>query len=163
MTGWIGEALIFTNALTDAEMDAVNAYLKGKWLDSNAMPDFDSLVVNAEIDLGGATRTFERLSGSGSFVDGTVVLNGDLVVTVNSYGKVVAPSFDKLVLGENARLVVNGARNLPKKDTINILSFTSLHGEFSSVVGDRNTRVILRYLEDHICARRDAGMRINLR
>jgi uncharacterized 2Fe-2S/4Fe-4S cluster protein (DUF4445 family) len=63
-------------------MDAVNAYLKGKWLDSNAMPDFDSLVVNAQVDLGGATRTFEKLSGSGSFVDGTVVLIGDLVVTV---------------------------------------------------------------------------------
>ena len=127
------------------------------------MPDFDSLVVNAQVDLGGATRTFEKLSGSGSFVDGTVVLTGDLVVTVNPDQSVVAPSFDKLVLGENARLVVNGAKNLPTKGTINILSFASLQGEFKSVVGDRNTRVILRYLEDHVCARRDAGMQISVR
>lgn len=162
--GYQGEALIFTNALSDAEMDAVNAYLKAKWLDPLVvMPDFDSLVVNAEIDLGGATRTFEKLSGSGSFVDGTVVLNGDLIVTVNPDQSVVAPSFDKLVLGENARLVVNGAKNLPTKGTINILSFASLQGEFKSVVGDRNTRVILRYLEDHVCARRDAGMIVTLR
>ena len=160
--GYQGEALIFTNALSDAEMDAVNAYLKAKWLDRfPEMPD--SLVVNAQVDLDCATLAFERLSGSGSFVDGTVVLNGDLIVTVNPDQSVVAPTFDKLVLGENARLVVNGARNLPKKGTINILSFASLKGEFKSVVGDRNTRVILRYLEDHVCARRDAGMRINLR
>ena len=161
--GYQGEALIFTNALSDAEMDAVNAYLRGKWLNSNAMPDFDSLVVNAQVDLGGATRTFEKLSGSGSFVDGTVVLTGDLVVTVNSDGSVVAPSFDRLVLGENARLVVNGAKNLPKSEMLEILSFASIDGEFSSVVGDRSTRVMVRYADDHIDARRDAGMRISLR
>ena len=155
--GYQGEALIFTNALSDAEMDEVNAYLKAKWLDSNVMPDFDSLVANAQVDLGGTTRTFENLSGSGSFVDGTVVVTGDLVVTVNVDQSVVVPTFDKLVLGPSARLVVNGARNLPTSGTINIIPFTSLEGEFSSVVGDRNTRVILRYFEDHVCARRDAG------
>ena len=162
-TGYQGEALIFTNALSDAEMDEVNAYLKGKWLDSNAMPDFDSMVVNAQVDLGGATRTFEKLSGSGSFVDGTVVVTGDLVVTVNADQSVVVPTFDKLVLGPSARLVVNGARNLPTSGTINIIPFTSLEGEFSSVVGDRNTRVILRYFEDHVCARRDSGMAVVIR
>ena len=34
--GYQGEALIFTNALTDAEMDEVNAYLKAKWLDASS-------------------------------------------------------------------------------------------------------------------------------
>ncbi|MBQ3808425.1 MAG: hypothetical protein II840_10775 [Kiritimatiellae bacterium] len=155
--GYQGEALIFTNALSDAEMDEVNAYLKAKWLDSNVMPDFDSLVANAQVDLGGTTRTFENLSGSGSFVDGTVVVTGDLVVTVNPDQSVVVPTFDKLVLGPSARLVVNGARNLPTRNTINIIPFASLEGEFSSVVGDKGTRVVLRYLEDHVCARRDAG------
>lgn len=163
-SGYQGEALIFTNALSDAEMDAVNAYLKEKWLDPLVvMPDFDSLVVNAQVDLGGTTRTFEKLSGSGSFVDGTVVLNGDLVVTVNSDGTVVAPSFDRLELGENARLVVNGAKNLPKSEMLEILLFASIDREFSSVVGDRSTRVMVRYADDHIDARRDAGMRIILR
>lgn len=162
--GLLGETLVFTNALTTAETEAVRTYLKAKWFDpQNPMPDFDSLVVNAQVDLGGATRTFEKLSGSGSFVDGTVVLTGDLVVTVNPDQSVVVPTFDRLVLGENARLVVNGAKNLPTRGTINILSFTSLEGEFSSVVGDRSTRVILRYSEDHVSARRDAGLAVMLR
>ena len=163
--GYQGEALIFTNALSDAEMDAVNAYLKEKWLAplSAVMPDFDSLVVNAQVDLGGTTRTFEKLSGSGSFVDGTVVLTGDLVITVNEDGFVVAPSFDKLVLGENARLVVNGARNLSTSRMTEILSFTSIDGEFASVVGDKNTKVKLSYDDHHIDARRSGGMSIRLR
>ncbi len=163
MTGWIGEALIFTNALTDAEMDAVNAYLKGKWLDSNAMPDFDSLVVNAQVDLGGATRTFEKLSGSGSFVDGTVVLTGDLVVTVNTDGSVVAPSFDKLVLGENARLVVKGAKYLPTKGTVAIAVVSSLQGEFATAVGDAGVKPRVFYSDGSIDARRDPGMQVTIR
>jgi hypothetical protein len=122
----------------------------------------DSLVVNAQVDLDRTTLTFERLSGRGSFKNGTVVLNGDLIVTVNPDQSVVAPSFDKLVLGENARLVVNGAKYLPKSEMLEILSFTSIVGEFSSVVGDRSTRVMVRYADGHIDARRDAGMRIIL-
>ena len=162
--GYQGEALIFTNALDDAEMDAVNAYLRGKWLNTVAvMPEFEKIVVNAEIDLGGATRTFDSVSGSGSFVDGTVVLTGDLVVTVNPDETVVVPTFDKLVLGPAARLVVMGAKNLPIRRTINILPFNSLEGEFSSVVGEKGVIVKCRYLEDHVCASRDAGMRISLR
>lgn len=34
---------------------------------------------------------------------------------------------------------------------------------FWSDVGDRSTRVMVRYADDHIDARRDAGMRISLR
>ncbi len=162
--GYQGEALIFTNALSDAEMDEVNAYLKAKWLDAmQVMPDFDSLVVNAQVDLGGATRTFEKLSGSGSFVDGTVVVTGDLVVTVNPDGTVVAPSFDKLVLGPSARLVVNGAKNLPTGNAIDIISFASLDGAFAAAVGDKNQRVLPRYFEDHVSARRGTGLSVVLR
>ena len=162
-SGYQGEALIFTNALSDAEMEEVNTYLKGKWLDSNAMPAFDSLVVNAQVDLGGTTRTFEKLSGSGSFVDGTVVLNGDLIVTVNTDGSVVAPTFDRLVLGENARLVVKGAKNLPTKATLNIVAFNSIAGEFSAHVGDNHVNVKVKYLDDHVCARREAGLALRIR
>lgn len=163
--GYQGEALLFTNALSDAEMAEVGAYLKAKWLDSNAMPDFDSLVVNAQVDLGGATRTFETLSGSGSFVDGTVVLTGDLVVTVNADRTVVAPSFDRLVLGENARLVVKGAKYLPQDETINVSPYTSLSGEFKSVVGENGVivKIATNCGGDHICVRRDTGMRVILR
>lgn len=163
--GYQGEALIFTNALSDAEMDEVNEYLRTKWLlsDGPVMTEVSNIVVEAELNLCGGKGTFASITGRGSFKNGTVVLNGDLIVTVNPDQSVVAPSFDKLVLGENARLVVNGAKNLPTKGTINILSFASLQGEFKSVVGDRNTRVILRYLEDHVCARRDAGMIVTLR
>jgi len=161
--GYQGEALIFTNALSNAEMDAVNAYLKEKWLDPLVvMPDFDSLVVNAQVDLGGATRTFEKLSGSGSFVDGTVVLTGELEVTVNPDGSVVAPSFDTLVLGEDARLVVKGAKNLPQGELVTVLPFTTLEGMFASVVSDKG-HVVLRYLENRVDARRDAGFCIRVR
>ena len=163
--GYQGEVLIFTNALSDAEMDEVNEYLRSKWLrsDGPVMAEVANLVVDAEINLNCGMGTFAKLSGSGSFVNGTVVVTGDLVVTVNADQSVVVPTFDKLVLGPSARLVVNGARNLPTSGTINIIPFTSLEGEFSSVVGDRNTRVILRYLEDHVCARRDAGFSAVLR
>ncbi len=163
-SGYQGEALIFTNALSDSEMDEVNAYLRGKWLNTVAvMPEFEKIVVDAEIDLGGATRTFDTVSGSGSFVDGTVVLTGDLVVTVNPDETVVVPTFDKLVLGPAARLIVMGAKDLPIRRTINILPFNSLEGEFASVVGEKGVIVKCRYLEDHVCASRDAGMRISLR
>ena len=162
--GYQGEALIFTNALSDAEMSAVGAYLKEKWLDPLVvMPDFDSLAVNAQVDLGGATRTFERLSGSGSFVDGTVVLNGDLIVTVNPDQSVVAPSFDKLVLGENARLVVKGARYLPTKGAIPVVEFSSIQDEFAAVVGDGGAKPKVAYTDSTIEARRDSGMRVMLR
>ena len=162
--GYQGEALIFTNALSDAEMSAVGAYLKEKWLDPLAvMPDFDSLVVNAQVDLGGATRTFEKLSGSGSFVDGTVVLSGDLVVTVNTDGSVVAPSFDKLVLGENARLVVKGAKYLPTKGTVAIAVVSSLQGEFATAVGDAGVKPRVFYSDGSIDARRDPGMQVTIR
>ena len=162
--GYQGEALIFTNALNDADMDAVNAYLKAKWLDAmQVMPDFDNLVVNAQVNLGGGTRTFEKLSGRGSFVDGTVVVTGDLVVTVKADGTVVAPSFDKLVLGPSARLVVNGAKNLPTGNAIDIISFASLDGAFAAAVGDKNRRVLPSYFEDHVSARRGTGLSVVLR
>ena len=161
--GLLGETLIFTNALTAAETEAVRAYLKEKWLDPLVvMPDFNSLVVNAQVDLGGATRTFEKLSGSGSFVDGTVVLTGDLEVTVNADGTVVAPSFDKLVLGADARLVVKGARNLPQGELIPLLSFTTREGAFASVGSDKG-HVVLRYDNNAVRARRDAGLIIRMR
>jgi hypothetical protein len=162
--GHQGEALIFTNALSDAEMDEVNEYLRTKWLlsDGPVMTEVSNIVVDAELNLCGGKGTFASITGRGSFKNGTVVLTGDLIVTVNPDQSVVAPSFDKLVLGENARLVVNGAKYLPKSEMLEILSFTSIVGEFSSVVGDRSTRVMVRYADGHIDARRDAGMRIIL-
>ena len=162
--GYQGEALIFTNALSDAEMDEVNAYLKAKWLDPVvSMPNIDKLVINATNDLAGTTRTYTNVSGYGWFVDGTVVVTGDIVVTVNPDQSVVAPSFDKLVLGQNARLIVKGAKNLLTTDRINILAFNSLEGQFASVVGENGVKVKCRYEEDHVCAKRDAGLSVILR
>ena len=162
--GYQGEALIFTNALSDAEMDEVNAYLKAKWLDPVvSMPNIDKLVINATNDLAGTTRTYTNVSGCGWFVDGTVVVTGDIVVTVNPDQSVVAPSFDKLVLGQNARLIVKGAKNLLTTDRINILAFNLLDGQFASVVGENGVKVKCRYEEDHVCAKRDAGLGVILR
>lgn len=162
--GYQGEALIFTNALTDAEMDEVNEYLRTKWLlsDGPVMTEVSNIVVDAELNLCGGKGTFASISGGGSFVNGTVELTGDLVVTVNSDGSVVAPSFDKLVLGENARLVVKGAKNLPQGELVTVLPFTTLEGMFASVVSDKG-HVVLRYLEGRVDARRDAGFCIRVR
>lgn len=159
--GYQGEALIFTNALNDTQMAQVNEYLRAKWLDAGrpaALPKVSTIVANAQVDLGGVIREFTNISGSGSFVNGTVVLNGDLEITVNANGTVVAPSFDKLVLGPSARIVVNGAQYLPASETVRILSFASLDGTFSSVVSDNGASVLLRYDSDRVSARRDSGM-----
>lgn len=159
--GYQGEALIFTNALNDTQMAQVNEYLRAKWLDASrpaALPKVCTIVANAQVDLGGVIREFTNISGSGSFVNGTVVLNGDLEITVNANGTVVAPSFDKLVLGPSARIVVNGAQYLSASETVRILSFASLDGTFSSVVSDNGASVLLRYGSDRVSARRDSGM-----
>lgn len=163
-SGYQSEALIFTNALSDVEMAEVAAYLKSKWLDPMVvMSDYDNLVVNATVDLAGTTQTFAGLSGGGWFVNGTVVLTGNLVVTVNSDQSVIVPSFDRLVLGPSARLIVKGAKNLLVAEMMNILPFNSIEGRFASVIGENGVKVTYRCEEDHICARRDPGTRIYLR
>ncbi len=160
--GYLGEALIFTNALSDAQMSEVQSYLKAKWL-TMELPEYDRIVLNADVDLHGTTRTFRKLSGGGAFLDGTVVLTGDLVVTVNPDRTVVAPRFDRLQLGPNARLVINGVKNLSDRHAIDILSFAACEGRFASVVGDRNTQVILCYADTSVHARRDPGFRVIMR
>lgn len=159
--GYQGEALIFTNALNDTQMAQVNEYLRAKWLDAGrpaALPKVSTIVANAQVDLGGVIREFTNISGSGSLVNGTVVLNGDLEVTVNANGTVVAPSFDKLVLGPSARIVVNGAQYLSATPAKDILSFTSLEGQFASVVSDNGAKLQLQYATDRVKARRDVGV-----
>mgnify|MGYP007101920177 CR=1 FL=1 len=93
------------------------------------------------------------------FKSNTVGYQGE---AVNSDGSVVAPSFDKLELGEDARLVVKGAKNLPQGELVTVLPFTTLEGMFASVVSDKG-HVVLRYLEGHVDARRDAGFYIRVR
>ena len=163
-TGYQGEALIFTKALTDAEMDEVNAYLKTKWLLATepVMTDVDHLVVDATVNLSGGTATFATLSGSGSFVNGTVVLTGELIVTVNADGSVNAPSFDKLVLGNGASLVVKGARHLKSSAMIQLVTFNSLQGTFASAVGEGGVLLKVVYA-NNIEACRAPGMRVYIR
>ena len=127
------------------------------------MPSIDRLVVNATVDLGGSSRTYTDISGYGWFVDGTVVVSGDIVVTVNPDQSAVAPSFDRLVLGQNARLIVKGVKNLLTGEMMNILPYNSREGEFASVVGENGEKVKYRYEEDHVCARRDEGFHISIR
>lgn len=163
--GYQGEALIFTKALTDDEMTAVNDYLKAKWLSPKvAMPSVDKLAISANAYLDGATCTYGNISGNGSFEDGTVVLNGDLEITVNANGSVVAPSFDKLVLGSTARLVVKGAGNLPKNTVgLQVVQFNSLEGEFSAIVNDTGDKVSVAYTESGVNAMRTPGAMLLIR
>ena len=168
-SGWQGEALIFTNALSDAEMADVNAYLKAKWIDADGgidgdEPDLDDCIVTGAIDLGRRVWTVGRLSGDGFLTNGTVIVTGALEVTVGRTWSVDVPTVDRLVLGPDARLVVKGARNLPRDRSINILPFTSLSGRFAAVVGDGGVPVEAVYEEDHICAQCGRiGTRIILR
>ena len=161
-TGYLGEALIFTNALTDAQMSEVQSYLKAKWL-TMRLPEYERIVLNADVDLRGTTRTLEALYGGGSFTTGTIVLNGTLTIAVAADGSVVAPSFDRLVLGPDAKLVVKGAKNLPTQSTINIIPFNSIEGEFKTLEGDNKVKVRVYYAADRICARREAGFVLHLR
>ncbi len=164
--GYQGEALIFTKALTDDEMEAVNDYLRMKWLGElgSELPKFDNIICSANVGLGGLKRTFGNISGNGSFEDGTVVLNGDLEITVNANGSVVAPSFDKLVLGSTARLVVKGAGNLPKNTVgLKVVQFNSLEGEFSAIVNDTGDKVSVAYTEGGVNAMRTPGAMLLIR
>ncbi len=160
--GYLGEALIFTNALSDAQMSEVQHYLKAKWL-TMGLPEYDRIVLNADVDLRGTTRTLEALYGSGSFANGTIVINGTLTIAVGSDGSVVAPSFDNLVLGPNSKLVVKGAKNLPTQSTIDIIPCNSLNGEFKVLEGDNNVVVRAYYADDRVCARREAGFVLRMR
>ena len=160
--GYLGEALIFTNALTDAQMSEVQHYLKAKWL-TMGLPEYDRIVLNADVDLRGTTRTLKALYGSGSFANGTIVINGTLTIAVAADGSVVAPSFDNLVLGPNSRLVVKGAKNLHPNSTIHIIPFNSINGEFKALEGDNNVEVRVYYSNGYISARRESGFVLRLR
>lgn len=121
------------------------------------------LVVDGAIDLQDGILSVESVSGSGFATNGIVAVNGDVVVSVGRTWAVDVPTFDMLALGPKARLVVNGAGNLPSDETINILPFTSLSGRFGSVVGEGGVPVNVMYEEDHVCARRAAGFTVRIR
>lgn len=126
-------------------------------------PQVDRLVVDGEVDLGGEIIAVDSVSGSGFATNGTVVVTGDVVVSVGSTWSVDVPTFDRLVLGPKSRLVVKGAGYLPRDKSINILPFTSLSGRFGSVVGEGGVPVNVMYEEDHVCARRAAGFTARIR
>ena len=124
----------------------------------------DRLVVDGEVDLGGEVVAVDGVSGSGFATNGTVVVTGDVIVSVGRTWAVDVPTFDRLVLGPKSRLVVKGAGNLPREKTINILPFTTLSGRFASVVGIGGAVVNLTYEDDHVCAQCEpGGTRISLR
>ena len=121
------------------------------------------LVVDGAIDLQDGILSVESVSGSGFATNGIVAVNGDVVVSVGRTWAVDVPTFDMLALGPKARLVVNGAGNLPSDETINILPFNMLLGRFSSVVCSDGVSVKVMYEDDHVCARRGPGLRIILK
>ena len=127
-------------------------------------PQSDRLVVDGEMDLGSEIVAVDSVSGSGFATNGTVVVTGDVIVSVGRTWSVDVPTFDRLVLGPKSRLVVKGAGNLPRDKTINILPFTTLSGRFASVVGVGGAVVNLTYEDDHVCAQCEpGGTRIMLR
>ncbi len=88
--GSVYEMLIFNRAMTASERVKIESYLNLKWLKgglSNLLPT-NSLYIaaGAVLDLGGTTQTVNTLTGSGSVTNGTLVLTGELPVTVNANG-----------------------------------------------------------------------------
>jgi len=89
-TGSVYEMLVYDRVLTADERVKVENYLNLKWLQgglTDILPT-NSLYVaaGATLDLGGTTQTITSLSGSGSIINGTLALAGELVVTVNPDG-----------------------------------------------------------------------------
>lgn len=88
--GSVYEMLVYDRAISPEERVKIENYLDLKWLQGglkDILPT-NSLYVaaGATLDLGGTTQTITSLSGSGSVVNGTLALAGELTVTVNPDG-----------------------------------------------------------------------------
>jgi len=88
--GSVYEMLVYDRAISVDERIKIENYLNLKWLQGglkNILPT-NSLYIaaGATLDLGGTTQTITSLSGSGSVVNGTLAIAGELTVTVNPDG-----------------------------------------------------------------------------
>ncbi len=113
--GDIGEILVYNAALSDADRQAVDAYLNGKWAlgisgmgagGNNLLPVITALTVAdlSTLDLGGVNQQLASLTGSGTVTnsgprDSTLTLNIDAATpTANFSGTLTGASANRINL-----------------------------------------------------------------
>ena len=168
-TGILAEQLVFTNVLTDAELTAVSDYLKAKWY---TVPEVDMASLpanivfegeNAVYNLGGGDWTFADVAGSGAISNANITVTGTLTVVVNDDGTIDPLEIDgKLTLGENARLVVKGARKLTFATVEAIAATGGVSGTFASVVSETGKPLKVAYEAGLVKVAKRGGMSICL-
>jgi fibronectin-binding autotransporter adhesin len=82
--GQIGELLVYTTALSDADRQAIERYLAAKWLYAavdNYLPDDSAFTISAgaTLDLSGRSETIGSLAGAGNVLlgEGTLTTGGN--------------------------------------------------------------------------------------
>jgi autotransporter-associated beta strand protein len=71
----VGEALVFSTALSDSDRRNAEAYLRDKWLGG---PGRFSVAAGAVLDLGGASQALSLVSGDGTVSNGTLTVSNPL-------------------------------------------------------------------------------------
>ncbi|MCL1920870.1 MAG: PA14 domain-containing protein [Kiritimatiellaeota bacterium] len=117
--GEVGELLVYNRQLPGQERELIEAYLMDKWLTPGqsseiALPEGLTIEISngGILNLNGSSQTVSTViagEGGGSVINGTLTVTDALVITLLPDGSTAGlVSFDNLVLGPNARLIVNG-------------------------------------------------------
>jgi autotransporter-associated beta strand protein len=140
--GDIGEVLAYDYALSEEEVRYVEAYLTAKWLTNGGLDTSDVifsqtgrliLTNSVVVDLGGTRQTIHNLSGSGSFQNGSLTLDGTLTVQVTSDGTCDQINVDGSLALSQTILNVQGLAYLDKTQPHTILTATgNIAGTFAA-------------------------------
>ena len=131
--GDIGEVLAYDRFLSVEEVRNVEAYLSAKWLTAGGLDTSDAifsqtgqliLTNNVTVDLGGTSQTVHNLSGTGSFQNGNLALDGTLTVRVSPSGTYDVIAVDGNFHLEQVTLNVVGLEFLDETQSHTILSAT---------------------------------------
>jgi len=116
--GEVGELLVYNRTLSEGERVEVEEYLMDKWLSgvvtSGDLPE--EMIVELShggiMNLNNTSQTISTViggPGGGSVVNGTLTITDALIITLDENGNTLTPlSFDNVVFGPNAKLIVNG-------------------------------------------------------
>ena len=149
-----GEVILYTNELTEVQIDRINAYLQRKWRGQvregdAAVADFVSVGAGSKISVvGGGAVESSGVCGGGT-VDGNLILTEDATfdLPVGEDGYVQTLTVDgKVTLPRHATVSITGGKMRPGEYAI--LSFGSCEGDVSdwtvSCVDERCKYSLLR-------------------
>ena len=140
--GDIGEVVAYDYALSEEEIRNVESYLTAKWL-TNGGPDTSDVIFSQTgrliltnsvvVDLGEIGQTIHNLSGSGSFQNGNLTLDGTLTIQVAPDGTCNPISVDGSLTLSQTVLDVQGIEFLDKTRSHVILTATeTVTGTFAA-------------------------------